>query len=111
MDRLKGLRIEKGVTQREIAELLGVTYQAYSYYEKGSREPSHEAVLKLADYFNVTTDYLLGRETPQKPEERLEGVFLSLARDAQDSGIDPEDIRAAIEIFKKVKRERGEKAE
>ncbi len=109
MQRLIELRLALGVSQRMIAEYLGVTNQTYSNYETGKREPSREMVLRLADYFDVTTDYLLGRETPQEPEERLDGVFLSLARDAQESGINPEDIRAAIEIFKKVKHERGGK--
>jgi transcriptional regulator with XRE-family HTH domain len=60
-DRLKKLRNAKGVTQKAMSEFLGVTEQAYPKYEYGLREPNHETTIKLADYFDVSTDYLLGR--------------------------------------------------
>lgn len=51
----------KGVTQKAMAEYLGITEQAYQKYEYAMREPNHETTVKLADYFDVSTDYLLGR--------------------------------------------------
>jgi transcriptional regulator with XRE-family HTH domain len=59
--RLKELRTTKGVTQKFMAEFLHITETSYQYYEYGKREPNHETTIKLADYFNVSTDYLLGR--------------------------------------------------
>lgn len=59
--RLKSLRKEKGATQNDIAELLGVTRQGYAKYENGNGEPDLTAINKLATYFDVTTDYLLGQ--------------------------------------------------
>ncbi|MDO6353983.1 helix-turn-helix transcriptional regulator [Caloramator sp. CAR-1] len=58
--RLKELRKEKMITQAKLAEEIGVTPQNISYFEKG-REPSYDILIKLADYFKVTTDYLIGR--------------------------------------------------
>lgn len=61
--RLKVLRTYKGLTQEELAEMLGVTrYQIYNY-ESANREPKFETVIKIADIFNVSIDYLLrGRD-------------------------------------------------
>ena len=61
---LKILRKEKGLTQTQLANAVGLGRQAYAYYEKGEREPSPETLCKLADFFGVTVDELLGR-TPQ----------------------------------------------
>ena len=60
-DRLKELRTSKGVTQKSMAEYLGMVEQAYQKYEYGKIEPNHATTIKLADYFDVSADYLLGR--------------------------------------------------
>ena len=59
-NRLKEIRQEKNLSQTDIAKALGVTRQAISLYEKGDREPKLETWQKLADFFNVPVDYLLG---------------------------------------------------
>jgi len=61
-DRLKELRKSKGVTQKAVAEHIGILEQAYQKYEYGKHEPNHETTIKLADYFEVSVDYLLGRD-------------------------------------------------
>lgn len=60
-DRLKDIRTDKDITQKAMAEFLGIATNAYQNYEYGKREPSYEILLKLADFFQVSTDYLLGR--------------------------------------------------
>lgn len=60
-NRIKLLRLEKGNTQKQLSEYLGLTPKMISFYEKEERFPPHDIILKLADYFEVTTDYLLGR--------------------------------------------------
>ena len=60
-ERLTEERRRKGVTQGEVAEHLGIKIRAYQYYESGGRRPDYEGLVALADYFGVTTDYLLGR--------------------------------------------------
>ena len=70
--RLKELRIQNEKLQKDIANYLSITTSAYGYYEKGERQPNPEILLKLAKYFNVSTDYLLGRtDTPNNSEEKL----------------------------------------
>lgn len=65
-DRLSELRRKSGRTQEEIAKLLGVAKTTYASYEQGKRMPDAEIQNKIADLFNVTLDYLHGRnDTPQ----------------------------------------------
>lgn len=59
-ERLKELRIEKGVGQNKLAKDLGLSNASISYWENGKQEPSASAVYKLALYFGVSADYLLG---------------------------------------------------
>lgn len=59
--RLAELRIEKGVKREEIAKLLNCSVSAISNYENGNRTPDFDSLILLADYFDTTTDYLLGR--------------------------------------------------
>ncbi len=60
MERLKALRTQRGLLQKEVAEKIGVDRTTYVKYEKGSSDPNFEILQRLADYFNVTVDYLLG---------------------------------------------------
>lgn len=60
-ERLRELRKEKNVTQSKMADFLGIKLRSYQNYEGGSRRPDYEGLVSLADYFGVTTDYLLGR--------------------------------------------------
>ena len=59
---LKELRKEKGITQKELAKGIGVSYAAISFWEMGVNEPKISYILALADYFDVSVDYLLGRK-------------------------------------------------
>lgn len=59
--RLKSLRQESGLLQKDIAEKLNITTSAYGYYEQGKRTPDSNTLDKLAGIFSVSTDYLLGR--------------------------------------------------
>lgn len=57
---LKELRAEKKVTQKELAEIFGISTTCYAGYEQGYREPSFDILKKIAQYFDVSADYLLG---------------------------------------------------
>ena len=59
--RLKHLRIEKGLTQEELAEKVGLKKPTISCYESDKRQPDYNTLMKLADIFGVTIDGLLGR--------------------------------------------------
>lgn len=61
MIRLKELRIKAGYTQAETAQLLGISQPAYANYERGARQADYDTLSKLAEIFNSSVDYLLGR--------------------------------------------------
>lgn len=58
---LKNLREERGFSQRELAENLSISNSAIGMYESGKREPNYETLEKIADFFNVDMNYLLGK--------------------------------------------------
>lgn len=62
---LKSLREEKKLRQSDLADFLEISQQAYQRYENGTSEPNGDGFVKLADFYHVSTDYLLGR-TPVK---------------------------------------------
>ncbi len=66
MNSLRELRKIKGVTQKDVADTIGVSQVAYSYYELGKREPPFETLTALADYFGVSVDVLLGRSNTEQ---------------------------------------------
>lgn len=60
--KLRGLREDAGILQKDVAKVLGITRVTYTNYELGTREPSLHMVVKLFDFYKVSADYLLGRE-------------------------------------------------
>jgi transcriptional regulator with XRE-family HTH domain len=61
---LSELRLKKNLSQAELAKILGTTQSSVGHWESGRRNLSPEMLLKIAEYFNVSTDYLLGRSVP-----------------------------------------------
>lgn len=59
-EKLKSLRIEKNLTQKQVADRIGLAISAVSSYESGTRYPSYDVFVKLSRLFHVSTDYLLG---------------------------------------------------
>lgn len=72
--RIKDMRLEKGMSQQELGDLIGVTKVSICGYENGTRTPSLETFGILADIFETTTDYLLGREVSIVNEEGNEYI-------------------------------------
>lgn len=68
---IRGLRLENHITQEELAKKVGVSTSMIGMYETGARKPSYEVLLKIADYFRVTTDYLLGKTKQRVTKEQL----------------------------------------
>ena len=75
-DRLKGLRKNKEKTQREVSISLGITERNYQSYEAGNHKPNLDTAIALADFFEVSLDYLVGRSDdrevhdPAKPPKK-----------------------------------------
>ncbi|NSW92989.1 MAG: helix-turn-helix transcriptional regulator [Firmicutes bacterium] len=67
--RLKELRIEKDYSQKDIANYLGISDRAVGYYESEERFPPQDILRKLADFYNVSVDYLLGRTDMRNPQD------------------------------------------
>lgn len=65
-DRIQSLKINRKLLQKEIAEAVGISVRTYQRYETGERTPDTDTLIKLADYFDVSTDYLLGRSDDPK---------------------------------------------
>lgn len=60
--RLRQIRMENGFTQQKTADLLDIALRSYQKYEQGERSPSLECLVKIADIFDVSVDYLLCRD-------------------------------------------------
>jgi len=91
-EKLRELRNAKGITADTLCRALGISVGSYRNYERNDRNPTYETLIKIADYYDVTVDYLLGRE-PQKErpyhlglEKGLKEAYLSL----------PKEVRAQI---------------
>lgn len=69
--RIRDLRIDKGLSQKQVAELLGVNCKTYSYYEKGKRRIRTLQLIVLADFYHTSVDYLLGLTNNPKPYEPI----------------------------------------
>lgn len=79
--RLKELREDKGYLQKYVADKIGVKSNTLSGYENGTRSPDPEMIVKLAELYNVTTDYLLGKsDDPNKTEEEELEEFIDNVR-------------------------------
>ena len=72
--RLKTLRKERGITQQQLADGVGISKGGLSYYENAGRTPDISILERFADYFGVTTDYLLGRTNAQTQKAKLQAV-------------------------------------
>lgn len=78
-DRLRDLREDKGKTQAEISSLLGTTQQIYSRYETNRTDLPLRHLIKLADYYQVSADYILGRTSYPKNPPEMAKPFLKMS--------------------------------
>ncbi len=69
--RIKSLRKKENLTQKQLAEKIGVSQRMIGYYESEERFPPHDVLTKLADCFSVSADYLLGRSVTGEPNEQV----------------------------------------
>ncbi len=118
-ERIRKLRKEKGMTQKELGNILGVSISTVGMYEAGKRMPAPETIGKIADYFSADTDYLLGRsevvasiihkeeliarvEVLQKISDRLQRnpEYIDLFNAAVN--LRPEDVEFATLFLRKI---------
>ena len=71
LKRLKDIREDKDLLQKQIAIILGITRQQYGLYENGDRDLPIEKLYKLAEFYNISADYILGLTNETKPYPRI----------------------------------------
>lgn len=101
-DILRQLRNEKGVSQQVVADYLNITKQAYSLYELGKREPDFETLLKLGEYFDVSTDYILRDEKTEDDTDDNIKFALWGTSDVDD------DVLADVKHYAQIARQMRE---
>lgn len=111
-ERLRFLRTQRNMTQEELAEYIGIGKQAISQYERGVRRPDYETIILFCDFFNVSSDYMIGKSNVtlkllnsddiQKLDKKknkipvLGKVAAGLPIEAQEEVIDWEEITDAM---------------
>lgn len=65
--RIQDLRVDSDLSQRQLGEILHISQRSYSHYETGSRNIPVEMLIRLADYYDTTIDYLVGRTNNKAP--------------------------------------------
>ena len=82
---LKEIRTARNLTQQQVADYIGCSAVVYSRYENGIRQPSIETLLRMADLFGVTVDFLLGRQNVENSTlSKYEIELVTAARNADD---------------------------
>ena len=99
--RLRELRKQNNLSQSEVAEKLGITASAYGFYEQGKTIPNAEALSILADLYDVSTDYLLGRALFPNSENEDPEIKI-LARKAKS--LTPEQLKAVQAVIDSYER-------
>lgn len=110
--RIKELRNEKGITLKKLGEILNLGESTMSMYENQKRSPDYDTLLKIAEFFNVSTDYLLGKTAFKNPMELFEhwngqnspyfespfdfGELLKEIREVQ--GVSQQEVSKALDI-------------
>lgn len=125
--RLKELREKAGLSQNALAKQLGFAQSTVGMWESGKNKPEYDTLTQIADFFNVSTDYLTGREkekTPVEDEGRFkEGELIRLDADSMEilravrerpdmkilfsvtKNVTPEDLKKAIKIVEAFKED------
>ena len=103
---LRELRTKKGVYQKDVAKYLGVDRTTYVKYERGDSEPSIDIIKKLANYFDVTVDFLVGEEKKANTlDEQLSGIEFALYGEIHDLTDDEKQDILSYVKFKKSQRQ------
>ena len=101
-DRLRALRQEKSITQAELSKIIGISKSSINMYERGEREPNFGNLNALADFFNCSVDYLLGRvEYPELVVKKVPdgGGFIEYAIHKDSPELTEKEIRKLREFL------------
>ena len=110
LNRLKDLRIEKGLLQSDIAKIINKSERTVGFYESGERDMNTETLAILADFFNCSIDYLLGKSDIRNPEE-FNNDDLHIALSKEDKGVISDELKNKITEYAKfvIEQEKNKK--
>lgn len=97
MNRLKQLRMEANESQEDVGRLIGVSGQAVGQYELEKRGLSQDKIITLANHYNCSTDYFLGKSDIRNPEE------YNYAYHKESEGLTDEEVADALRFYKEMK--------
>lgn len=111
-EKLFKLRKEKGASQAEVAEYINLTVAAYQNYENGRREAGYDTIAKLADFYGVTTDYLLGRPNAEPPADPIDSLVKGMTVQEMEAdlmhrwlGLNPKAREAFLQVLRDIVHE------
>ena len=102
MNRLKQLRLERNLLQSDIAKIIKKSERIVGFYETGERDMNTETLSTLADFFNVSIDYLLGKTDIRNIEEDFKFAYHK-----EIEGLTEDEIKEALEFYKMVKNRKN----
>lgn len=98
LNRLKQLRLERSLLQSDVAKVIKKSERIVGFYETGERDMNTETLSTLADFFNVSIDYLLGKSDIRNIEDEFKTIYSK-----EIDGLTEEEIKEALEFYKIVK--------
>lgn len=107
-DTLRFLREKTNKTQEETAKALGIKRSTYSHFENNRNNPDNETLVKMANYFNVSTDYLLGRDHKEDNLKTADKNVQLIAAHIDD-GTTPEEMNDILTYIDFIKSKREKK--
>lgn len=114
-ERISELRTKMKLTQDELAKRIGITRAALSHYEKDRREPDYETLERIADFFDVQVDYLLGRTDSPSSSYKKDKPIQGLAYiDGGVEELDEEEmdyLKESLELFRRMKERKAKERE
>ena len=103
-DRLRMLRDKVGLSQKDLTDRLSINRSTYARYETSSTQPDYDTLNKLADFFGVTTDYLLGRSDQKTSSDDYEIETIAAHHDGEEWTEEELEEIARFKEFVRMKR-------
>ena len=98
-ERLRMIRKENNMLQKDIAELLQMPQNTYSGYETGSRLPNIDIIIQIAKILDCSVDYLVGNSDNKKAQKNITADYVTVIEHAKDYEITPEKLKAIIDAM------------
>ncbi|MDD4564857.1 MAG: helix-turn-helix transcriptional regulator [Eubacteriales bacterium] len=101
------LRDERGLRDADVAKGAGITKSTFTEWKSGRSKPGTDKLIKLADFFGVSVDYLMGVSKTIVPVDAIGGLppeYINVVAKARDEGFFPEDIELALNMLRMVRK-------